>query len=183
MSLSMLDPSSALIVVDVQAATLGLPTISPAEELVKNAAALAERFRARTLPVVLVNVAGGAPGRTERPGVSGRFPDEWTTLAAELSPSTSDHMVTKETWDAFHRTDLDLFLRERGTTQVVICGIATSIGVESTARSAFAYGFSVAVVADAVTDVDRDAHGNSLERIFPQLGETGTTSEIAGLLA
>ncbi len=97
--------------------------------------------------------------------------------------SPADHKVTKHTWGAFPNTDLDAFLKEAGVTQVVLAGVATSIGVESTAREAYALGFNVTIATDAVTDLNLAAHENSLTRIFPRLGETGTTREIIDLLA
>ncbi|MBI0384557.1 isochorismatase family protein, partial [Streptomyces albiflaviniger] len=93
-----------------------------------------------------------------------------------------DIVVTKHTWGAFHGTDLDLQLRRRGATQVVLGGIATSIGVESTARAAYAHGYHVTLATDAMTDMDADAHRNSVEKIFPRLGETDSTDAIIGLL-
>jgi nicotinamidase-related amidase len=67
-------------------------------------------------------------------------------------------------------------------TQVVLVGIATSIGVESTARYASELGLNVTLVVDAMTDMNADAHTNSITRIFPRLGETGTTQEVLALL-
>jgi len=67
-------------------------------------------------------------------------------------------------------------------TQVVLAGVATTSGVESTARSAYDYGYHVVLVIDAMTDTDPDAHANSVERIFPKLGETTTTAEILDML-
>ena len=90
--------------------------------------------------------------------------------------------MTKRTWGAFTNTDLEAHLKSRGVTQVVIAGVATSIGVESTARHARELGFNVTLATDAMTDLNADAHNNSITRIFPRLGETGTTQEIIGLL-
>jgi nicotinamidase-related amidase len=90
--------------------------------------------------------------------------------------------VTKQTWGAFTGTDLDAYLRSVGVTQVVICGVATSAGVESTARQAHELGFNVTLATDAMTDMSVEAHDNSLGRIFPRLGETATTREIVDLL-
>ena len=73
-------------------------------------------------------------------------------------------------------------MKKLGVTQVVIAGIATSIGVESTARYAYELGFNVTLAVDAMTDMNLDAHTNSVTRIFPRLGETGTTQEIIDLL-
>jgi nicotinamidase-related amidase len=177
-----IDPKTALILIDLQKGIVGLPTAHPTQEVVKQASRLAEAFRQRGLPVVLVNVAGGAPGRTEQTFRGGSMPPDWAELVPELKQQPADHAVTKRTWGAFTGTDLDKHLKERGITQVVIGGIATSIGVESTARQAHEHGFHVTLATDAMTDMRPEAHDNSVTRIFPRLGETGTTDEILGLL-
>jgi nicotinamidase-related amidase len=79
-------------------------------------------------------------------------------------------------------TRLETQLRAFGVTQVVMCGVATSIGVESTARQAYELGFNVAFATDAMTDLNADAHMNSITRIFPRMGETGTTEEIIAMV-
>jgi nicotinamidase-related amidase len=80
--------------------------------------------------------------------------------------------VTKRTWGAFYGTDLDLQLRRRGVTQIVLAGLTTSIGVESTARAAYEHGYHVTLATDAMADLDLQAHRNSIQRIFPLLGQT-----------
>jgi nicotinamidase-related amidase len=100
----------------------------------------------------------------------------------ELNRQPQDHLVTKRTWGAFTNTDLEAHLKTLGVTQVVIVGVSTSAGVESTARQAYELGFNVTLAIDAMTDMNPDAHINSITRIFPKLGETGTTEEIIGLL-
>lgn len=183
MTATVLDPTTALVVVDLQKGIVGLPTAHPAAEVVERSAQLAAAFRAKGLPVVLVRVTGGAPGRTEGPGGSGQQPPaDWADLADGLRREDSDIVVTKQVWGAFHGTDLDLQLRRRGVTQVVLTGIATSIGVESTARAAYEHGYHVTVATDAVTDMDEETHRNAVERVFPRLGETDTTEAIIKLL-
>lgn len=182
MSATTLDPKTALVVVDLQKGITGLPTAHPSADVVAHAATLADAFRAKGLPVVLVRVTGGAPGRTEGPARSGRPAADWADIVPELGPREGDIVVTKLTWGAFYGTDLDLQLRRRGVTQVVVAGIATSIGVESTARSAYEHGYHVTVATDAVTDMSAEAHDNSVERIFPRLGETDTSDAIIKLL-
>ena len=86
--------------------------------------------------------------------------------------------MTKQTWGAFHNTDLDAQLKDRGVTEVVVTGVATTAGVESTARAAYEHGYNVVLATDAMTDTSAEAHANSVERIFPRLGETATTAEI-----
>jgi nicotinamidase-related amidase len=182
MAITTLDPKTALILIDLQKGIVAYPTAHPASEVVQHAAALADAFRRQDLPVVLVNVAGAAPGRTEKTRSRREFPADWTDLVPELNQQPEDHMVTKRTWGAFTNTDLDEHLKKLGVTQVVIAGIATSIGVESTARQAHELGFNVTLAVDAMTDMSLDAHNNSITRIFPRLGETGTPWEIFALL-
>jgi nicotinamidase-related amidase len=182
MPVTTLDPKTALIVIDLQKGIAALPVAHLMEYVVRHSVALAEAFRARGLPVVLVNVAAGAPGRTEQPRHAGDFPPEFTELLPELNQQPSDHLVTKRTWGAFTGTGLEAWLRSQGVTQVVITGVATSIGVESTARQAHEAGFNVTLAVDAMTDLRAEAHENSVALTFPRLGETGKTDEILALL-
>jgi nicotinamidase-related amidase len=177
-----LDPKSALIVVDLQKGIVSLPTAHPMDRVVKQVGTLTEAFRRHGLPVVLVNVAGGAPGRTDQPRSHREFPAGWPDLIPELNRQPQDHVVTKHTPGAFTKTDLEAHLRSLGVTQVVIVGVATSNGVEVTARQAYEFGFNVTLATDAMTDLHADAHAHSITRVFPRIGETGTTQEIIDLL-
>jgi nicotinamidase-related amidase len=180
-----LDPRTALIVIDLQAGVVGLSSAHPMDGVVANSVALAEAFRANDLPVVLVNVTGAPGGRTERSGRGGlgARPEGWDILIPELNQQSSDHLVTKQTRGAFTGTDLEQYLKASGVTQVVIAGVATGSGVESTARHAHELGFNVTLATDAMTDMSAEVHENSVLRIFPSIGETGTTAEILVLLA
>jgi nicotinamidase-related amidase len=184
MALTTLDPNTALLVVDLQKGLAGSPFLHPIDEVVERAKALIDAFRARGLPVVLVNVAGGAPGRTEQPPrQGGGFPDGWTDLLAELDPQPGDLRVTKRTWGAFASTDLEVRLKALGVTQVVVLGVSTGTGVEATARQAYEAGFNVTLAIDAMTDPRPEAHDYSLRNVFPRLGESGAAAEIIDLLA
>jgi nicotinamidase-related amidase len=184
MALTTLDPNTALIVVDLQKGLAGAAFIHPLGEVVDRTCALIAAFRKRRLPVVLVNVAGRAPGRTEQPPRQlEQYPDGWTDILPELDPQPSDILVTKRTWGAFARTDLEDRLKALGITQVVITGVATGTGVEATARQAYEQGFNVTLAIDAMTDARAIAHDYSIANVFPRLGETGTSREIIDLLA
>ena len=183
MALTTLDPITALIVVDLQRGIVGLPSVHSMSDVVERSCTLAAAFRRHRLPVVLVNVAGGAPGRTERPRADGPFADGWTDLIPELDRQPSDIAVTKRTWGAFASTDLENQLRARGVTQVVVAGVATGTGVESTARQAYEAGFNVTLATDAMTDSRPEAHDYSIANVFPRLGESGSTQVIIELLA
>lgn len=184
MALTTLDPNIALIVVDLQKGLIGLPVIHSIDVIVERTRALADAFREHGLPVVLVNVAGGAPGRTEQPPrQTGPRPDGWTDLIPELNRQPGDIVITKRTWGAFASTGLETQLKALGVTQVVILGVATGTGVESTARQPYEQGFNVTLAIDAMTDTRAEAHDYSVKNIFPRLGETGMCQEIIDLLA
>jgi nicotinamidase-related amidase len=182
MPLTTLDEIPALVVIDLQKGILALPTVHPVDQVVARAARLAASFRRHGLPVVLVNVAGRAPGRTDAGAPAVPPSPDWAELVEALDAQPDDVRVTKTRWGAFYGTSLESDLRDRGVTQVVLAGIATSFGVESTARFASEYGYNVVLAVDAMTDRDADAHTNSVERIFPRLGETATTDEIVARL-
>jgi len=182
MPVTTLDSKTALIVIDLQKGLVSLPTAHPMDGVVKHATALASAFRKRGLPVVLVNVAGGAPGRTEQPRRHREVPPGWTDLIPELNRQPQDHVVTKRTPGAFTNTGLDAYLKASGVTQVVIVGVATSNGVEVTARQAYELGFNITFATDAMTDRDAEAHSSSVTRVFPRIGETGTAQEVIDLL-
>ena len=182
MPLTKLDSIAALVVIDLQKGIASIPTVHPMSEIIGRSAQLAQAFRHRGLPVVLVNVTDMAPGRTdaERPKFS--FPADWTELVPELGQQPSDHRVSKQRVGAFIGTSLDDYLRQRGATQVFVTGVATSAGVEATARSAYDHGYHVVLVVDAMTDRDGDAHRYCVEKVFPRIAETDTTDNVLKLL-
>jgi nicotinamidase-related amidase len=190
MAVTTLDPRTALVLIDLQNGIVGNPGLAPhaAADVVQRSVRLADAFRGHDLPVVLVRVTAAAdgadavPGRIDGPSRGRAFPEGWDVIVEELAGHPGDIAVTKRNWGAFYGTDLDLQLRRRGITQIVLAGIATSIGVESSARAAHEHGYHVTLATDAMTDLDPETHRNSVERIFPRLGESGTTEEIVELL-
>ncbi|MGV8996990.1 MAG: isochorismatase family protein [Parvibaculaceae bacterium] len=183
MPITTLDAKTALIVIDLQNGIVARETVHPVATVIANAAALASAFRAKGLPVVLVRVTATAPGRSDlSKGGAINIPEEFSKLVPELNQQPDDHIVEKRSWGAFVMTGLHDYLASKGVTQVVIVGISTSIGVESTARQAYEIGFNVTLALDAMTDTNADAHENSVTRIFPRLGETGSTQDIINML-
>lgn len=183
MPVAELDAQIALVVVDLQAGTTANPTAHPVEGVITHVVHLVNAFRARTLPVVLANVTGTPAGRTVHGAGIRELPPAWSALRPELDQQPDDLVVSRHTWSAFAGTDLDAQLRERGVTQIVLAGLATSFGVESTARQAYDLGYSVVLAVDAMTDLRQESHDASVERVFPALGQVGSTDEILGLLA
>ncbi|MFD8569959.1 isochorismatase family protein [Streptomyces sp. NPDC059639] len=182
MALSTIDTVPALVVIDLQKGIA--PAGSPFDPVVERSARLAETFRRHGLPVILVNVNGVAPGRSEtsriRPGTA--LPDGFADLVDELGAQPGDLRVTKRRRSAFHDTGLDTLLRDHKVTQVVLTGVATGSGVESTARSAVDHGYHVVLATDAMDDPDAVIHEHSVRRVFPKLGETATTDEIIAMV-
>jgi nicotinamidase-related amidase len=196
MALTTLDPKTALVLIDLQHGIVAPPAVPRSgAEVVARGKELADAFRAHELPVVLVNVAfspdfGDAPkGRDdEEPepdddsGDEG-MPADFAVIVDELGAQDTDIRVTKRQWGGFHGTDLDTQLRRRGVTQIVLAGLVTSRGVDTTAREAYAHNYSVAFAVDAMADRGIEVHENAIERIFPQIGQRATTAEILDMLA
>jgi nicotinamidase-related amidase len=183
MPLTQLDPIAALVVIDLQKGIAGLPVQPhPAAEVIARSAQLAAAFRKKNLPVVLVNVEGRAPGRTD---ASFNFnpPPDWAELVPELNRQPSDYTVTKHQIGAFYGTALERILRRAGVTQIFLTGIATSMGVEATARDAYDHGFNVVLVEDAMSDLSESGHKHAIEVTFPRISQVTTTAEALAKLS
>ncbi|MFJ3957045.1 isochorismatase family protein [Arthrobacter sp. NPDC090010] len=188
MPLSVIDPQSALVVIDLQNGIVGrlraAGAAALADQLVGRSKDLATAFRTHGLPVVLVNVAGAPAGRTDAERrMPAEVPEDFFALAEGLHEDPTDILVTKKSVGAFATTDLDAILRERGVTQIVLTGVATSVGVESTARHAHDLGYNVVFAADAMADLTPNAHEYAVTSVFPRLGEVSSTGEILAKLA
>ena len=185
---TVLDPATALVLIDLQRGITAMPTVHPADEIVDRAARLARAFRAHHLTVVAVRVTLSPDrgdvlrARTAASGPAANRGPDWAELRPELEIGGDDLIITKRGWNAFYGTELDLQLRRRRITGIVLAGISTSIGVESTARAANERGYELTVVTDAVTDLVAGAHSNSLDVIFPRIAELATTEEVIAAL-
>jgi nicotinamidase-related amidase len=185
-----LDPSTtALVVIDLQRGIVGSPTVPlSAADVVTRAARLVTRFRERKGLVVLVHVDTGPTGELfprpitdiERPRVTP--PPGWSDFVPEMTPQPGDVVVTKHQPSAFFCTDLEVHLRRRGIQTIVLCGIATNIGVEATARVGFEHGYNLVFASDAVTARDAELHAGSVSKFFPTIGRVRTTEEILASL-
>ncbi len=176
------------MLIDLTKGITALPTIDPVEAVINNAARLAVAFRARNLPVVLVRVAFSADGgdvlrsRVDTPPPAVRMGADFADLRQELAPAPTDIVITKRGWDAFYGTELDLQLRRRKVTGIVLAGLTTSVGVESTGRHASELGYEIAVAVDAVSDLVRSAQENSLRVILPRIAQLDLTDAILAAL-
>jgi nicotinamidase-related amidase len=181
-----LDPrTTALVVIDLQHGIVGTPTVPhPATDVVARASALAGRFREQQGLVVLVHVDPGPAGELvprpitdiERPRITPT--DGWTELVPELGRARDDVVVTKHQPCAFYGTDLEIHLRRRGIQTIVLCGIATNIGVEATARVAFEHGYNLVFVSDAMSARDAELHAACVSKFFPTIGRVRTAEDV-----
>jgi nicotinamidase-related amidase len=186
----LLDKSkTALVVIDLQKGIMGRQTVPYASEIVlRNAAALAAVFRQNGMPVFLVRVTPSPDWKDAlRPIADAAMPaqtppPDWAEIVPEMGPKQGDFVITKRQWGAFYGTDLDLQLRRRGMAAIVLCGIATEFGVESTARDAYERGYEQIFARDAMAGLHVESHANAVERIFPRLGRVRGTEEILAAL-
>jgi nicotinamidase-related amidase len=182
MAITVLDPRTALLVIDLQQGLVATPKAHPIEGIVAGAARLADAFRAASLPVVLAVNDGGPAPRTDYSRPPQQLPEGFAEIVPELGAHPIDIVVSRSAWSAFAGTGLDEKLRALRVTQVVIVGIATSFGVESTARAAHDLGYHVTLPVDAITDMSAESHDKSVTRVFPALAETGTVDEVLAKL-
>jgi nicotinamidase-related amidase len=176
---------TALVVIDLQKGIVGRQTAPYVSDIVvKNTAAIAEAFRKNGMPVFLVRVAPSPDGKDAlRPIVDAPWPaqtppPDWADIVPEVGPKPGDFVITKHQWGAFYGTELDLEFRRRGITTIVMCGIATNIGVESTARFAYEYGYNQIFAEDAMSALSMEEHTFTVARIFPRIGLVRKTAEI-----
>lgn len=181
--------TTALIVIDLQkgiVARNAAPHTS--SDVVARSARLAEGFRAAGAPVVLVHVvyardrSDALKQPVDAPNSTAVLPPDWSDFVPELGPREGDVIITKRQWGAFYGTDLDLQLRRRGVHTIVLCGIATNFGVESTARDAWERSYEIIFAEDATSGLDADAHAFAIAKIFPRLGRIRSTDEVLSSL-
>ena len=178
-----LDPkTTALVLIDLQNGVLGreLEPLS-ADELIEAGKALARRFRAAGAPVVLVNAAPvtDVTRAVDEPSPLPKIlPAGFVDLAPGLA-EPGDLKITKTTWGAFSVPELDRELRRRGVRVIVLGGVATQFGVESTARQAWELGYELVIVRDATTDLSIEGHDNAMRRIFPRIARVADSGALA----
>ena len=182
-----LDPrTTALVLIDLQRGIVGRQTAPhTAAQVVERAQRLATRCREVGATVVLVRVAYAADGRDRlsqkvdaAPWSARDVPPDFSELVPELAPKPGDVVVTKRQWGAFYGTELDLVLRRRGVRTIILGGISTNFGVESTARDAWERGYELVFAEDAMAAMAAEAHQFAVTQIFPRLGRVRSTDDV-----
>ena len=176
---------TAIVIIDLQKGIASMPTepYSP-EVVIANVVKLLTVVRKNNMPVFLVHVTPSPdlkdalrPNAETSFQMSG-FNPGWSEYVPELNIQPNDFLITKHQWGAFYGTELDLQLRRRGVDTIILCGIATNFGVESTARSAYELGYNQIFVEDAMSARSKEEHAYPVKYIFPRLGLIRNTQEV-----
>ena len=185
-----LDPATtALVAIDLQHGIVNLETVPhPSADVVAKAAKIAKALRSKGGFCVFVRVTNAADGADALKPVTDIVPPPapprpsyWAELVPKLGIKDDDVIVTKRQWGAFYGTDLELHLRRRGIRTIILLGISTNIGVESTARDAFERGFDQIFVEDACSALNADAHKASIG-LFGRIGRVRSTEQVLDAL-
>ena len=187
-----LEPSkTALVVIDLQRGIVAQPAgPNSGVEVVGRAVQLVKAMRAKGGTVVLVHVTPSPDGKdrlnpiTDAPVMAPgpTLPPDWADFVPELKPEATDIVITKRQWGAFYGTELDLQLRRRGVDTIVLCGISTRVGVESTARDAFERGYQQVFVEDAMAAREATEHHHTVNSVFPRIGRIRSTEDVLAAL-
>lgn len=177
--------NTAVVVIDLQKGITAIQSEPyPADKVVENTARLLEKARKKEMPLFLVRVTPSKDFKDALRPVSETsfkmkgYDPEWSEYVPELNIQPTDFQIIKHQWGAFYGTELDLQLRRREIKTIILCGISTNIGVESTARYAYELGYNQIFVQDAMAARSKEEHEFPLKYIFPRLGLIRNTKEV-----
>ena len=175
--------TTALVLIDLQHSNIARQ-LAPhtSAKVVQNSVLLANALREKGGTVIFVRVqvtelldlSVDAPF----PKGSSTPPSNASDLVPEIGVQAHDLIVTKRQWGAFYGTELEQQLRRRGVRTIVLGGIATNFGVESTARAAFDRGYELVFAEDAMSSISAEAHAFVVNNIFPIMGRIRSTEQI-----
>lgn len=179
--------STAFVLIDLQHSIVARQ-LAPhtSADVLGNASQLASAVRAKGGTVifvrVLINEVLNLPVDQPTPRGNAAPPPNACDIVPEAGIQPGDLVVTTRQWGAFYGTDLDQQLRRRGIRTIILGGIATNFGVESTARAAFDRGYQLVFAEDVMSSVSAEAHQFSTRAIFPRMGRVRTTEQVIAAL-
>jgi nicotinamidase-related amidase len=109
-------------------------------------------------------------------------PLEASDVVPEAGMQPGDVLIAKRQWGAFYGTGLEQQLDRRGIETVILAGIATNMGVESTARGAQDRGYAVVFAEDAMSTMSKEWHEFAVKNLFPRIGRVRSVAEIVEAL-
>lgn len=176
--------TSALVIIDLQK---GIVRARNGQDVVDKTCCLIDAFRKNNALIAFVHVdfiddRDRISPLTDTPAQAVKYPTDWAEFVPDMAVDAGDYVVTKRSWGAFMGTDLDIELRRRGIKTIVLCGIATNMGVESTAREAFTLGYNQIFITDAMKASTQEEHDASCRYVFPKLGRLRTTTQFLDML-
>jgi nicotinamidase-related amidase len=183
-----LDPKkTALVLIDLQNGIIGRDTKPyTAGEVVERSRKLADAFRAKNAPVVYVRVVMNdflSLPADEVTSLPKDIPASFSEIAESAGMQSGDLLISKRHWGAFAGTELEQELRSRGIETVVLAGIATNIGVESTLRQGTGLGFAFVTVEDACSTFSAEMQQFAFSAIFPRLSKVRTAQQVLDAIA
>jgi nicotinamidase-related amidase len=129
---------------------------------------------------------GRLPNGIGDPGPMGRIlvrGEPGHDIIPELYPVPGEPVVDKPGKGAFHATDLDAMLKNRGITQLVVCGVTTEVCVNTTVREANDRGYECVVVEDCVGSYFPEFQEMGLRMIKAQGGIFGWVASSDAVIA
>jgi nicotinamidase-related amidase len=187
MTLSLDMRATALVLIDLQKGILSASRAPySSESVIEKSVAMGRSINAHGGTLVLVHVGFSKSGADRlsqavdeaMPVPADGMPADWTEFHPDVAALAADVVVMKRQWGAFHGTELDLQLRRRGIRTIILAGVATNFGVESTAREAWQHNYEVVIAEDACTTMSEEMHRFPVQKIFPRLARVRSTAEI-----
>jgi len=178
---------TALVAIDLQDGIVNSPHLPySGAEVVDKTSNLIKAFNDKGALVVLVRVSSIDGNDMVKPKTDSainsiKFSEGWDIFVPEIEDKNAI-TITKRQWGAFYGTELDLQLRRRGIDTIVLCGISTSIGVDTTAREAYQHGYNQIFVEEAMTAGTKEEHDYVCKYIFPRIGKIRTSEEVISSL-
>ena len=184
--LKIIPEKTAFISIDLQKGITSREMLpNKSKDVIKNAAKIVETARANGIFVVLVNVSPFDGKDSLNPIVDNKpswgnmtHSDDWSEIVPEMNQQKNDLKITKRQWGAFHGTELDLQLRRRGIDTIILCGISTNIGVETTSREAYQHGYNQIIAIDACSAMTEEEHVHTEKYIFSRIARIRKTEDI-----
>lgn len=174
--------TTALVLIDLQNGIVSRDTKPyPVGEVIERSRKLADAFHSKNAPVVYVRVQMSdflSLPADEVMDLPKDLPAHLSEIAESAGMQDGDLLITKRHWGAFAGTELEHELRNRGVETVVLAGIATNIGVESTLRQGTGLGFAFVTVEDACSTFSQEMHEFAFSAIFPRLSRVRKTQQI-----
>lgn len=174
---------TALVMIDLEHGIVGRQWAPySGQQVVGNCVLLSQEMRERGGTVIFVRVLLDQllPLPADKPSHAGSVapPPEASQLVPEAHVEATDIVITKRQWGAFYGTGLDQLLRRNHIRTIIMAGIATNMGVESTARAAFDRGYELVFAEDAMSSMSAEAHNFACQNLFPVMGRVRSTGHI-----